>query len=322
MHIIPLTSVDHFLNDYICTAKREVGMESKQESRRKKWIRKLRNKYRLVIMNDQTFEERLSFRLSRLNVFVLAGSVAIFLIVLTIYIIAFTPLREYIPGYMDVGLSKKLYELEQRADSLERVFYEKELYISNLKRIMEGKEVLEYIPDVSDTNRNYDDITLSHSEQDSLLRREVEMQRDQYHSRFLEEAEGIVSTGKDLISSLFFFPPIKGIVINEFDPSMDHYGVDIVTQRNEPVKAVLDGYVVFSDWTLETGYVIGIAHKGNLISVYKHNATLLRSQGNFVKAGDPIAIVGNSGELTSGPHLHFELWYSGVAVNPADYIVF
>lgn len=273
-------------------------------------------------MNDQTFEERLSFRLSRLNVFVLIGSLAILLIILTIYIIAFTPLREYIPGYTDVGLSRKLYAIERRADSLERVFEQKDLYINNIKRIMDGKEVLDYIPDTPDSGQSYDDITLTNSVQDSLLRNEVEMQRDQYNTRFVEETEGARAGSRNLIASFLFFTPIKGIIVNTFDPGNKHYGIDIVTQRNEPVKAVLDGHIIFSDWTLETGYVIGISHKGDLISIYKHNATLLKSQGNFVKAGDPIAIVGNSGELTTGPHLHFELWHSGIPVNPQDYISF
>ncbi len=273
-------------------------------------------------MNDQTYEERLSFRLSRLNVFVAAGSLAIILVFLTIYIIAFTPLREYIPGYMDVGLSRQLYELEQRADSLERAFYSKDLYISNLKRIMEGKEILDRIPDITDTARDYGRIVLSPSEEDSLLRLEVETARDQYHSRFLESGDGMRSSERDYLSTYLFFPPLKGIVVNPFNAASQHFGVDIVTQRNEPVKAILDGQVVFADWTLQTGYVIGIAHPHNLISIYKHNATLLRSQGSYVKAGDPISIVGNSGELTTGPHLHFELWHNAVPVNPEDYIVF
>lgn len=297
-------------------------MEDHQKSGRKKWIHKLRNKYRLVIMNDQTYEERLSFRLSRLNVFVAAGTLAIILVFLTTYIIAFTPLREYIPGYMDIGLSRQLYELEQRADSLETAFYSKDLYISNLKRIMEGKEILDRIPDVTDTARDYAQIRLSPSEEDSLLRLEVETGRDQYHNRFLESGDGMRSSERDHISTYLFFPPLKGIVVNPYNAPARHFGVDIVTQRNEPVKAVLDGQVIFADWTLETGYVIGIAHQHNIISVYKHNATLLRGQGNFVKAGDPIAIVGNSGELTTGPHLHFELWHNAVPVNPEDYIVF
>ncbi len=273
-------------------------------------------------MNDQTFEEKLSFRLSRLNVFVLVGGLSILLIFLTTYIIAFTPLREYIPGYANVGMSEKIYELQRRADSLEEAFTEKDLYVYNLKQIIEGKEIVDRLPERPDSTPDYGDITLSRSEDDSLLRSEVDAQRDQYSGRALTEAEGLRTLNEQEVSSFLFFTPIKGIVVNTFDPGINHYGIDIVTQRNEPVKAVYDGHVVFSDWTLETGYVIGIAHAGNILSVYKHNASLLRRQGNFVRAGDPIAIVGNSGELTSGPHLHFELWHNGLPVNPQDYISF
>ncbi|MBE0641828.1 MAG: M23 family metallopeptidase [Bacteroidales bacterium] len=187
---------------------------------------------------------------------------------------------------------------------------------------MEGKEIVDKIPDLPDTSSNNRDIRLSPSAEDSLLRREVEAQRDQYSGRTLGEAQGLRSVKEHEVSSFLFYTPIKGIIVNYFNPSINHYGIDIVTQRNEPVKAVYDGHVIFSDWTLETGYVIGIAHSGDLISVYKHNASLLRKQGHFVRAGDPIAIVGNSGELTSGPHLHFELWHNGLPVNPQDYIAF
>jgi murein DD-endopeptidase MepM/ murein hydrolase activator NlpD len=297
-------------------------LEKDKESRYRYWLRKLRDKYRLVIMNDQTFEEKISIRLSRLNVFVLVGGLSIFLVFLTTYIIAFTPLREFIPGYMDVGLSERIYELQQRADSLEQVFGEKDLYIYNLRQIMEGKEIVDRIPEIPDTSSDVKDIPLSRSSEDSMLRREVEMQRDQYSGRALGDAQGLHSVKEHEVSSFLFYTPIKGIIVNFFDPLSNHYGIDIVTQRNEPVKAVYDGHVVFSDWTLETGYVIGIAHSGDLISVYKHNSSLLRRQGQFVRAGDPIAIVGNSGELTSGPHLHFELWHNGQPVNPQDYISF
>ena len=297
-------------------------MDKVRESKRSQWVRKLRSKYRLVIMDDQTFEERLSFRLSRLNVFLLTGSLSILLVILTIYLIAFTPLREYIPGYMDIGMQEDLYVLERRADSLEHAFYQKDLYISNLRRIMEGKEVLDRIPEPDDSLRDYGNITLTRSEEDSLLRNEIEQQRDQYSLRFMDEVEGLRGPTGGSLGTLLFFTPVKGIVINPFDPSRQHYGVDVVSQRNEPVKAAMDGHVVFSGWTLETGYVIALAHNGSILTIYKHNATLLKEQGNYVHAGDPIAIIGNSGELTTGPHLHFELWHMGMPVDPTDYIAF
>ena len=292
------------------------------ESRWKRWLKKLRSKYRLVIMNDQTFEEKLSIRLSRMNVFVISGSVAILLVFLTTYIIAFTPLREYIPGYMDVGLQSELYALHLRADSIQNELDDRDLYILNLRRIMEGEEILTQMPDIPDTMPSYDDITLSSSVEDSLLRAEYAGAMDQYSQRYLEGGDGFKPGASGGIASMMFFTPLKGIITNEFNPRMRHYGVDIVSPPNESVKAVLDGRVILANWTLETGHVIGIIHSGNLVSFYKHNAALLKQQGSYVRAGDPIAIVGNSGELTTGPHLHFELWYNGMPVNPVDYISF
>ena len=124
------------------------------------------------------------------------------------------------------------------------------------------------------------------------------------------------------ITSYLFFTPVKGIVTNNFDPLNHHYGIDIVAKPNEPVKSILEGTVIFSDWTLETGYTIAIQHQQNMISVYKHNSSILKKTGSFVKAGEPIAIIGNTGELTTGPHLHFELWYNGNPINPRDHISF
>ncbi len=146
------------------------------------------------------------------------------------------------------------------------------------------------------------------------------------------ESESAFSLGLDLSlrapeagsspKSYYFFPPLKGYVTNEFEPRSDHFGIDVVAPENEPVKAVMDGVVIFSQWTSETGYVIGLQHGNNLLTLYKHNSVLLKKEGNFVKAGDAIAIIGNSGEQTTGPHLHFELWYNGQPINPRDYIVF
>ena len=290
-----------------------------KKKHKNKWYYKLRDKYRLVILNDDTFEERLSFRLSRLNVFTALGTLIILLIFLTTIIIAFTPLREYIPGYMDVTLPKKIYNLQQKVDSLERDFNQKNLYINNIKNIIEGKEIIEFVPEQPKTDINYDTISLTKSIEDSLLRAEFENQ-NQYNLYFADYS-GIYGEIQS-IGGLMFFTPLKGIITNKFNPIQNHYGIDIVAKQNETVKAALDGTVIFSNWTVETGYVIGIQHQRNIITIYKHNAVLLKKEGNYVKAGEPIAIVGDSGELTTGPHLHFELWYNGTPVNPLDYMTF
>lgn len=293
-------------------------MTAPKASRWQSFRKKLNDKYRLVIMNDSTFERKLSFRLTRLNVFIAAGAVAILLIVATTFIIAYTPLREYIPGYGDVNLQRDLYRLNLKADSLEREMSRRNLFIQNLQYIVEGKEIPGNTPEKpgDSVSRKYQNLDFGISREDSLLRSEFES-TDRYNLRFSESGNPASA-----ISSFFFFSPVKGIVVNGFNPLRGHYGIDIAANKNDAVKSALDGTVVFTGWTLETGNIIAVQHTGNIISVYKHNSVLLKKAGDHVKAGDPIAIIGDSGELTTGPHLHFELWYNGNAVNPREYIVF
>ncbi len=290
-----------------------------EKEKKKTWKKKLRNKYNLIIRNDETFEEKISIRLTKLNVFILVSSSIIILVVLVIYLVAFTSLREYIPGYTDVSLRKKLYELQVRADSLEADFKRKDLFIHNIKSIIEGEEIVDELPKAIEANIDYDTIKLYKSIEDSILRAEFE-KKEAYNLQFDDNGE--LYRNASSIRGFNFFAPIKGILTNKFNLAEKHYGVDIVAKKNEAIKATLDGTVIFSNWTPETGYVIGIQHKRNIISVYKHNSALLKEEGNFVKAGETVAIIGDSGELTTGPHLHFELWYNGTPVNPEDYISF
>jgi len=292
-----------------------------EENKRKKtpWYYKLRNKYRLVISNEETYEEEFSFRISRLNAFVTIGTVAIILIVLTTFLIAFTPLREYIPGYTDVTLRKRVVDMQRITDSLKVDFRQKSIYIENIKNIIDGNVIYDDSTGLVVENDNYQNIHYKRSTEDSLLRKSYEDETS--YDLYYNEAEKL-STSAYQRKSYNFFNPLKGIITNEFDLASQHYGIDIVAKQNEAVKATLDGTVIFSGWTVETGYVISIQHKGKFISSYKHNSVLLKQQGNIVKAGEPIAIVGESGELSTGPHLHFELWYDGTPVNPRDYIAF
>ena len=293
-------------------------MARKNKSDRK-WYGKLRDKYRLVIMNNETYEERLSFRLSRLNVFLLTVTMSIILITLTIFIIAFTPIREYIPGYLDVNIPGKLYRLEQRADSLERSLRARDLYLRNIRNIIEGREIIDSIVPVRDAGIDYDSITIESSPEDSMLRAEYDA-RTKYNLFFYESED--LYDGALQISDIVFFIPVEGIIINKFNLAEKHYGVDIAASTESMIKSVQDGTIIFSDWTSETGHTIAIQHSGNFISLYKHNSTLLKSTGSFVKAGEPIAVSGDSGELTSGPHLHFELWHNGTPVDPEEYMTF
>ncbi|MDD4373582.1 MAG: M23 family metallopeptidase [Bacteroidales bacterium] len=292
--------------------------------KKERWYHKLRNKYRLVVFHEETFEEKLSFRLSRLNVFVLLVSLSAFLIFITIYIIAFTSLREYIPGYTDITLNARVYEMVRRTDSLERVFRQKDQYINNIRRIIEGyDDEFDSLEAVSNSRliraSAIDTIRMTRSQQDSLLRLEFESAE-----RFNLYGQGnlLPESRRRAMQTANFFVPLKGLITNRFNPAIKHFGVDVVSNANEAIKAVLEGTVIFADWTPDKGYVIGLQHAGNFLSVYKHNAVLLKAEGDPVKAGEVIAVVGDSGELSSGPHLHFELWFNGMPINPEDYIGF
>lgn len=294
------------------------------KQKKEKWYHKWRDKYRLVIFHDETFEEKISFRLSRMNVFVLVTSLSVFLIFVTSYIIAFTSLREYIPGYTDVNLNRRVYQLQRTTDSIETAFRQKQLYFDNIRRIIEGEDFSDdSLRSVNESQRRagsyYDTIKLRHSEEESRLRAEFENSEKytiQTDPTLIPEARRRATA----VSS--FFTPVKGTITNKFNPLQRHYGVDIVAKSNEAIKSTLEGTVLFADWTVEKGHVIGVQHAGSYVSVYKHNSVLLKREGDFVRAGEPIAIIGESGELSTGPHLHFELWYNGAPVNPEDYVSF
>ncbi|MBL0342247.1 MAG: M23 family metallopeptidase [Bacteroidetes bacterium] len=267
-------------------------------------------------MNDQTFEEKVSITLSPLNVFVFTGTIIISLITFTIYLIAFTPLREYIPGYADVNMQRKLLSLTSKTDSLMASVATKDRYLFNLRNVINGVAGNDSSVSTTPSLVRFDTIQFQPaSAADSAIRQQIESQ-DQFS---LTAGEGQPASS---ISSFYFFTPVKGTVTNFFNNKTKHFGIDIVASPNEVIKNTLDGTVILADWTSETGYVIAVQHSNNLFSVYKHNSAILKNSGDFVKAGEVIAIIGNSGELTTGPHLHFELWYNGIPVNPVDYMTF
>jgi len=280
-----------------------------------KLFHKLTNKYRMVLLNEDTFEEVGNMRLTRLNLIALVGIVLILLVAITYSLIAYTNIRELIPGYPDAAMRQHIRTNAMKLDSLEHEQAIRDQYFDNLKRIISG-EVPELF--MNDTTGMADsrNVSFIRSTNDSLLRQQVEAE-EQFRLSVLDESQ----VNRNLYE-MHFFTPVKGIITRSFSPSDGHYGIDLVAAPNEVVNAALDGTVTMSTWTLETGYVIQVQHDHELISVYKHNATLFKTVGQKVVAGDAIAIVGNSGELTTGPHLHFELWHDRVPLNPADYIVF
>lgn len=288
--------------------------------RNKEWYKNLRGKYRLVILNDQTFEERLSLRLTRLNVFVVMFSIGIIFMAITFIIIANSSIKKYIPGYPDIDEKRQLYSLNILADSLLLDIEKKNRFILNIKNIFDTSLLLENSSEIELTGLNYDTIKNQKSSNDSVLRAEFENQS--MYNLYLNEQGPLSESNESSIRSFSFFTPLQGIITSSFSLIDNHYGIDLVTSHNEAVKATLEGTVVFSGWTLETGYIIGLQHSRNFVSVYKHNSVLLKKEGDHVLAGEPIAISGQSGELTTGPHLHFELWENGTPVNPEEYIIF
>ncbi len=286
-----------------------------EKTEKESFWEKFKHKYRLSIYRDETFEEVLNVRLTKLNVMSIVGIGTLLFLVIVISIIAYTPVRELIPGYPDQETIRNIYMNNYRLDSLELEITKRDAYFENLRRIIAGEGPLDPAETTSEPEPTRQ-VNFVRSREDSALRALVEP-RDQFGLSVIESRKG-----KPAFFSVLFFPPVKGMITNSFNSGMDHYGTDIVAGTNEVVKATLPGTVTMAGWTLETGYVIQLQHADNIISVYKHNAELLKHIGDHVKAGEPIAIIGNSGELTTGPHLHFELWYSGTPVNPEDYISF
>ena len=287
------------------------------KAKRKQIARVLKSKFRFVVMNDQTLEEKFSLRLTPMNIIVVGGTSALLLITLTLYLIAFTPIREYIPGYADVNMRRNLIKMTLKTDSLMQKLNADEKYLSNMLDILNDKADTSIPTKKVGSQQLYDSIQqLNKSAADSILRWQIE---NQEQFTLVNNGDKAFSSG---IGSYSFFTPVKGNVTSKFSTAQKHYGIDIVSSANEGIKSALDGTVVIANFTSETGYVIGVQHSNNLFTFYKHNSALLKSVGDYVKAGEVIAIIGNSGEFSSGPHLHFELWYNGTPVNPLDYINF
>ena len=285
---------------------------AKKKKNTNKLKEKLTFKYRFVVLNEDTFEERFSFKLNRLNVIIFGSLFSILLVGLTVVLIAFTPLKEYIPGYSSTALKKKASDLVYKVDSLQQKLAVNDVYINNIQQVLTGK--------VKDVTLNKDsiaeqlrleDVNLDPTPVDSAFREDVE--REDRYSLF-EKA-----TKK---TDMVFFAPISGQITDTYNPKEKHYAIDIAVQKDTPVKAVADGTVIFTGFTAETGYVIIIEHAKGFLSVYKHNSSLHKEQGDLVKSGEAIANAGSTGELSTGPHLHFELWDDGYPVNPMNYIDF
>ncbi|MEP5131236.1 M23 family metallopeptidase [Nonlabens ulvanivorans] len=272
------------------------------------------HRYRMVVLNDDTFEERFSLNLTRLNVFIVTVLSAIILIGLTTVLIAFTPLREFIPGYASTKLTKDVITLESKTDSLLTSIQLQQQKYDRIQMVLSGNiTAAEYaridsIAKVETANQENLPIPI---EEDSLLREEVDRE-DKFN----------VIEGATSRTNFIFFTPVTGTISDGFNAEKKHYAVDITSAANSPVKAAADGTVIFAGWSTDTGNTILMEHSYGVITVYKHMATLSKKQNDQVQAGEVIGIVGNTGELTNGPHLHFELWMDGYPQDPTNFINF
>ena len=279
-----------------------------------KFRQKLINKYRLVVINEDTFEEKLTFKLTRLNVFIFGSLFSILLIAGTYFLIALTPLREYIPGYSSTKLKRDATNLIYKVDSLQQILDVNNVYINKVKEVLSGKITeVQFDKDSVLNSMLYDKdtINLNPTVLDMEFRQDIE-QADRY-SIFTEATRDV---------DIVFFSPVAGTLTDGYSAKNKHFAVDIAVEMGTPVKSVADGTVIFAEWTAQTGHVIIVKHTQGFISIYKHNTALHKEQGDLVKSGEVIASAGNTGELSTGPHLHFELWNEGYPVNPVNYIDF
>lgn len=294
-----------------------------QESDRKKeLIRKLRNKYRLLIINDSTFEERWSYLLTPLNVFTGVGITFLVFAIFLYCIIAFTPIRELIHGYPDTDIRINSAHAAALADSLEKITDRRQAYIDNIQRILKNEypddSLLLAITATEEPPARTQPVTDSRGRKaDSILRAANKTRQDEIVVEFRKD-----QPENKPLSEIYLLAPLKGTVTSTYSAKEEHFGVDIVAPENAPIKATLSGTVIFANWTPDNGYVLQIQHGHNFVSVYKHNSVLLKKVGDFVSTGDAVAIIGNSGELSDGPHLHFEIWENGKPLDPMAYLSF
>lgn len=288
-------------------------MSGKRQKRRV-LRKKLFTKNRLVILNEDSFEEIFSLRLTLMNVFVVATLGAVLLILVTTYVIAFTPLREYIPGYASTELKRNATELALKSDSLTIALKQNEAYLASIKRVLTGD--LDIAKLSKDSIRVAETAHPSESEikpsDDEIKLREQVNKEDKYN---------VFENAKPK-TAVVFFPPVKGMITDKFNARTRHYATDVALAKNTPIKAALGGTVIFADWTAATGYVMIIRHIDGFISVYKHAASLTADEGETVRTGQVIGIAGSGGSESTGVHLHFELWKDGHPIDPEKFISF
>ena len=283
------------------------------ESSKKNNIKKRESKnYRLVIQEEKTYKEKFKLKLSRTNVFLTGTFISLIIVSITTSIIFFTPVREYIPGYDTTKMRIQAINNLERLDSLINQLSINENYLEAVFQTINGEDYKNiYTNESQRISVDLSELDMSLRVEDSILRKVVER----------EDKFNVIESETQTLN-LEMSPPVRGIIIESFDVSIKHYGIDIVLKEQTPVKAVADGIVLLSEWTIDSGHTVIVYHKDQLTSIYKHNYLSKVKTGDYVKQGQVVALSGNTGELTSGPHLHFELWDSSGPINPEDFIIF
>lgn len=289
-------------------------------------MEKLRDKYRLVILNDQTFEEVASLKLSPLSVYVAISSLIVGTAILVTLLIIWTPMKRYIPGYGDFTRDSEIAELTAKVKNLEDEVQATRNYADNIRNIING--------DYSKMTKEYalkqgppEDSAFALPGNVARIPEDDELRGDVAKGSVTSPTTGVpvettrLAADKPL-EQLYFVPPVSGEITARFDQAKDHFGVDVAAPKNTAVKSAADGVVISAGFSVETGYSIAVQHPNNVVTMYKHNSVLLKKSGSPVKAGEALAIVGNTGEQSTGPHLHFELWYKGRPVDASNYINF
>ena len=288
-------------------------IRDRMESSKKNNIKKRESKnYRLVIQEEKTYKEKFKLKLSRTNVFLTGTFFSLIIVSITTSIIFFTPVREYIPGYDTTKMRIQAINNLERLDSLINQLSINENYLEAVFQTINGEDYKNiYTNESQRISVDLSELDMSLRVEDSILRKVVER----------EDKFNVIESETQTLN-LEMSPPVRGIIIESFDVSIKHYGIDIVLKEQTPVKAVADGIVLLSEWTIDSGHTVIVYHKDQLTSVYKHNYLSKVKIGDYVKQGQVVALSGNTGELTSGPHLHFELWDSNGPINPEDFIIF
>lgn len=297
---------------------------SSNKSEKKKYEASAK-KYRIFIRNDETLQQIFSLKLNFPTIYILLTSAVVLCFFITWVLIAYTPLKRLMPGYEDVYMHPEYIKLNKKVDEVAKAFDDQQFYIESFRALLLGESADSIRMQKEVTQLNTSDLfdSKESAEVSGPLKpdrpTESEMEEDKLFIQMnKEENSAILASAR----KLYLIPPVKGVVINSFDPLKRHYGIDLSAPKNTAVKAILEGHVISADWTLETGNTVGILHDNNIISFYKHNAANLVPIGTYVQAGEAVAIIGNTGTQSSGPHLHFELWINGTPVNPIEYINF